>query len=76
MAAFCETHWRDLSLCRYYDPECRVCGCGGLCDSKLPCPTATAPAEPQWAVAEKQRMERKAGQAPAEVARVSDPSKL
>lgn len=39
----CETHKRPLVQCRPLDPSCMVCGCGGLCDSKEPCPMATRP---------------------------------
>ncbi len=39
----CETHKRKLGECRPGDAACMVCGCGGLCDSKLPCPMQTRP---------------------------------
>ena len=39
----CETHKRKLGRCRPCDPACMVCGCGGLCDSKLPCPMQKRP---------------------------------
>lgn len=39
----CETHEQKLDHCRPGDPACMVCGCGGLCDSKLPCPMQRRP---------------------------------
>ena len=38
-----ETHGRRLDKCRYGDATCAVCGCGGLCDSKTPCPMQRRP---------------------------------
>jgi hypothetical protein len=40
---YCETHKRTLGLCRPGDVACMVCGCGGLCDSKEPCPMQKRP---------------------------------
>ena len=40
---YCETHGRNLDKCRYGDAACAVCGCGGLCDSKTPCPMQRRP---------------------------------
>lgn len=40
---FCETHRRPISECEKNDPSCRVCGCGGLCDSKEYCAMAKQP---------------------------------
>lgn len=40
---YCETHKRTLDKCRYGDATCAVCGCGGLCDSKTPCPMERRP---------------------------------
>ena len=42
---YCETHKRKLGFCRYGDPSCMVCGCGGLCDSTEPCPMQKRPEE-------------------------------
>lgn len=42
---YCEEHRRKLVECRYGDASCMVCGCGGLCDSKVRCPMARRPIE-------------------------------
>lgn len=39
----CETHRQKLGHCPPGDPACMVCGCGGLCDSKVPCPQQCRP---------------------------------
>jgi hypothetical protein len=40
---WCETHKRYLCHCAPLDAACLVCGCGGLCDSKLLCPMCHRP---------------------------------
>ena len=50
-APYCEEHHQGIGHCTSGDPACRVCGCGGLCDSGIRCPMARPPTNEERAAA-------------------------